>query len=219
MFLCSMILIFISNIFQCLSLLCSSDFSIYALLFYILYYLRSISLLSLFLYSIFNALFGLFPIPLTIFNYCRNCGEFSYWNRIDYVVALTYCGSNCVNSSKFALYSHASVAPGEISTCFLLLFPFLAFLFLFFLISLKRFMTAKDTVENSNVCAYSSFNAHKGSKGRGVRVVKRRPERHKVKLQPKQIGGCCCLRLFTCSALLKCCAHFLLPTLRRSRKR
>lgn len=31
-----------------------------------------------------------------------------------------------------------------------------------FLISLKRFMTAKDTVENSNVCAYSSFNAHKG---------------------------------------------------------
>lgn len=50
-------------------------------------------------------------------------------------------------------------------------------------------MTAKDTVENSNVCAYSSFNAHKGSKGREVRVVKRRPERHKVKLQPKQIGG------------------------------
>lgn len=99
------------------------------------------------------------------------------------------------------------MAPGEISTCFPLL-PFLAFLFLFFLISLKRFMTAKDSVENSNVCAYSSFNAHKGSKGREVRVVKRRPERHKVKLQPKQIGGCCCLRLFTCSAQLKFCAHF-----------
>lgn len=79
--------------------------------------------------------------------------------------------------------------PGRFPHVFLRL-PFSCVSPFIFLISLKRFMTAKDTVENSNVCAYSSFNAHKGrARVVQVRVVKRRPERHKVKLQHKQIVG------------------------------
>lgn len=93
---------------------------------------------SVYFYSLLYILFDIFPIRTTIFNYCRNSGEFSSRNRIDYVAALTYCGSNCVNSSKFALYSHASLAPGEISTCLPSSSFFLRFSFYFFNI-LKTF--------------------------------------------------------------------------------
>lgn len=100
--------------------------------------------------------------------------------------------------------------------------PFSCVSLFIFLISLKRFMTAKDTVENSNVCAYSSFNAHKGrARVVEVRVVKRRPERHKVELQHKQIVGAAAAAAwgfspFSFASILR---TFLLPTLRRSRRR
>lgn len=95
-------------------------------------------LCSVYFYILFYILFLIFPLPFTTLIHCRNCGEFSYWNRNDYVAALTYCGSNCVNSSKFALYSHASLAPGEISTCLPSSSFFLRFSFYFFNI-LKTF--------------------------------------------------------------------------------
>lgn len=95
-------------------------------------------LCSVYFYFLFNILFGIFLLPFDTLNHCRNSGEFSYWNLTDYVAALTYCGSNCVNSSKFALYSHASLAPGEISTCLPSSSFFLRFSFYFFNI-LKTF--------------------------------------------------------------------------------
>lgn len=102
-------------------------------------------------------------------------------------------------------------------------FLFLAFLFLFFLISLKRFMTAKDTVENSNVCAYSSFNAHKG-RARVVRSEWSNGDQKDTKSNSStnRLWGRLLLllleafHLFSFASILR---TFLLPTLRRSRRR
>lgn len=81
-------------------------------------------------------------------------------------------------------------------------------------------MTTKDTVENSNVCAYSSFNAHKGR----ARVVGSEwsngdQKDTKSNSNTNRLWEGLLLEAFHLFSFASILRTFLLPTLRHSRRR